>query len=87
MWKWQVDISKFYILPSSLRPVMELVSGVGWCEASLVGRPEPSIDVLRSEIGPVTSIKVTETAGSPDVFDSCKMCIDNIYNIHLGNNN
>ena len=48
---------------------MELVS-VGGREPGLVGRPEPAVDVLGEEVGPVATVKVAETARGPDVLDS-----------------
>merc|ERR1740129_1355442 len=51
---------------SSAGPVVE-GGTIGWTETSLVCRPEPTVDVLREEVGTVATIKVTETAGGPEV--------------------
>jgi len=51
---------------SSAGPVME-GGTIGWTETSLVGRPEPPVDVLWEEVGAVATIKVTETTGGPEV--------------------
>ena len=40
---------------------------VGWAETSLVGGPEPPVDVLREEVGPVAAVKVTQAARGPEV--------------------
>ena len=52
--------------PSSAGPVVESGS-IGWTEASLVCRPEPTVDVLREEVGPVAAVKVTQAARGPEV--------------------
>ena len=54
-------------LPSGERPVME-GSAVGRVKPGLVGGPEPSVDFLGEEVGAITTIKVTQTARSPNVF-------------------
>ena len=51
---------------SSAGPVVESGS-IGWTEASLVCRPEPSVDVLWEEVGTIATVKVTETTGGPEV--------------------
>ena len=51
---------------SSAGPVVESGS-IGWTEASLVCRPEPTVDVLWEEIGTIAAVKVTETARGPEV--------------------
>merc|ERR1719460_1479968 len=51
---------------SSAGPVVE-GGTIGWTETSLVRRPEPSVDVLREEVRPVATVKVTETTGGPEV--------------------
>ena len=51
---------------SSAGPVVE-GGTVGWTETSLVCRPEPAVDVLREEVRPVATVKVTETTGGPEV--------------------
>ena len=33
----------------------------------LVSRPEPTVNVLREEVGPVAAVKITEPAGRPEV--------------------
>ena len=35
------------------------LDAVGWAETSLVGGPEPPVDVLWEEVGTVATIKVT----------------------------
>ena len=54
-------------LPSGSGPVVEGRVAVGWCEAGLVGRPEPAVQVLREEVGTVATIEVAETARSPEI--------------------
>ena len=51
---------------SSAGPVVESGS-IGWTEASLVCRPEPTVDVLREEVGTIATVKVTEAARGPEV--------------------
>jgi len=50
-------------------PVVEGAGGVGGRHGYLGGGPEPAVDVLREEVRSVTPIKVTETAGGPEVRD------------------
>ena len=50
----------------SAGPVVE-GGTVGRAETSLVGRPEPPVDVLREEVGPVAAVKVTQAARGPEV--------------------
>ncbi len=57
---------------SGLGPIVELSVVVGGIEPDLVGRPEPSVDVLGAEPGGVASVEVAETAGGPDVLDAYK---------------
>ena len=40
---------------------------IGRAETSLVGGPEPTVDVLREEVGPVAAVKVTQAARGPEV--------------------
>jgi len=54
---------------SSAGPVVEGGPAVSGGQASLVGGPEPAVDVLGEEVRSVTSIEVTETAGGPEVRD------------------
>merc|ERR1712025_1169189 len=46
---------------------MESTVAVCRSQPCLVGRPEPSVDVLGEEIWSVTTIKVTQTARGPEV--------------------
>ena len=57
------------VLPSSERPVMES-GAIGRVKPGLVGGPEPSVDFLGEKIGAITTIKITQTARSPNVFDT-----------------
>ena len=57
------------ILPSSVWPVMELVT-IGWRHFYLVGWPEPSIDQLREELRLVAPAKVTFSARGPEVWNT-----------------
>ena len=52
--------------PSGAGPVVE-GGAIGRAETSLVGGPEPSVDVLREEVGTIAAVKVTETARGPEV--------------------
>ena len=40
---------------------------IGRAETSLVGGPEPTVDVLREEVGPVAAVKVAQAARGPEV--------------------
>ena len=40
---------------------------VGGAETSLVRGPEPTVDVLREEVGPVAAVKVAQAARGPEV--------------------
>ena len=55
---------------TGVRPVVEPVAGVGRGHRHLVGRPEPSVDVLGLEVWTITTIEVTKSSGSPDILDS-----------------
>ena len=46
---------------------MEGTVGVSGSQPSLVGRPEPPVDVLGEEVRPVTPIEVAEAARGPEV--------------------
>ena len=56
-----------YTQPPSVGPVVEGPGGVGGGHGHLGGGPEPAVDVLGEEVGPVAAVKVTETAGGPEV--------------------
>ena len=47
---------------------MEPVRGVGGWHGHLVGGPEPPVDVLGEQVWPVTSIKVAQAAGGPEIW-------------------
>ena len=40
---------------------------IGRAETSLVGGPEPPVDVLREEVGPVAAVKVAQATRGPEV--------------------
>jgi len=62
-------LSFWWVETSSSRPVMEGTVGVSRSQPSLVGRPEPPVDVLGEEVRPVTPVKVTQTSRSPEVWN------------------
>ena len=45
---------------------MELVLGVGGDHPSGRSGPEPAVDVLGEEVGPVAAVEVAQAAGSPE---------------------
>jgi len=50
-------------------PVVEPAVGVGRGKLDLVGRPEPSVDVLGEELRAVAAVKVAQTSGRPEELD------------------
>ena len=55
-----------YDIPSSVRPIMELVA-ISWGHFYLVSRPEPPVDQLGEELWFVAATKIAFPARSPEV--------------------
>ena len=53
--------------PPGVGPVVEGPAGVGGRHGHLGGGPEPAVDVLGEEVGPVAAVEVTKTARGPEV--------------------
>jgi len=62
-----VGLSARWSKPASGGPIVE-PGAVGRWHGDLVCRPEPAVDVLGKQVGPVATIEVTETAGCPEVW-------------------
>jgi len=54
------------LVSSGTGPIVESIAVCGR-ETGLVGGPEPPVDVLGEEIGPVAPVEVTEATGGPEV--------------------
>ena len=44
-------------------------SAIGRVKSSLIGRPKPTVDDFGEEIGTITTIEITQTARSPNIFN------------------
>jgi len=54
------------LVSSGTGPIVESIAVCGR-ETGLVGGPEPPVDVLGEEVGPVAPVEVTEATGGPEV--------------------